>query len=165
MEQMYVFFLPRGLFFFEDTSVYSYTDNSQIEITREISEQNIFLFGNLSEDVEDLRHKHVYDTDFKLDADLEKVFDAIRSGTFGNADDFAALLSSITDHGDYYLVSDDFHSYITTQAIVDKSFKNQDEWITKSITSVARMGFFTSDRVINEYADSIWNIEPLDVEE
>ncbi|KAJ9284992.1 CAZyme family GT35 [Paecilomyces variotii] len=138
-------------------------DGANIEITREISEQNIFLFGNLAEDVEELRHKHLYANDLKLDPDLTKVFDAIRSGTFGDVNDFSALLSSIAEHGDYYLVSDDFHSYITAQSVVDEAFKDQDEWVTKSIMSVARMGFFTSDRVINEYADSIWNVEPLDV--
>lgn len=58
-------------------------------------------------------------------------------------------------------MSDDFHSYLTTQELVDEAFQDQDEWIAKSITSVARMGFFSTDRVINEYADSIWNVEPL----
>jgi starch phosphorylase len=82
---------------------------------------------------------------------------------FGDASNFSALISAIAEHGDYYLVSDDFNSYITTQEIVDEAFKNQDEWIAKSITSVARMGFFSTDRVISEYADSIWNIEPLEV--
>ena len=44
---------------------------------------------------------------------------------------------------------------------MDEAYKNQDEWLTKTITSVARMGFFSSDRCINEYAESIWNVEPL----
>ncbi|PLN77613.1 glycogen phosphorylase [Aspergillus taichungensis] len=138
-------------------------DGANIEITREVGEQNIFLFGNLAEDVEDLRHRHFYG-DFNLDPNLSKVFDAIRSGTFGDPDQFSALIGSIVDHGDYYLVSDDFDSYIQTQAMVDEAFRNQDEWLTKSITCVARMGFFSTDRVINEYADSIWNVEPLAVE-
>ncbi|PKY08846.1 glycogen phosphorylase [Aspergillus campestris IBT 28561] len=138
-------------------------DGANIEITREVGEQNIFLFGNLAEDVEDLRHRHFYG-DFTLDANLSKVFDAIQSGTFGDPDQFSALVGSIVDHGDYYLVSDDFDSYIETQAMVDEAFRNQDEWLTKSITCVARMGFFSTDRVINEYADSIWNVEPLAVE-
>ena len=60
-------------------------------------------------------------------------------------------------------MSDDFRSYIQTQELVDAAYRNQDEWLTKSITSVARMGFFSSDRCINEYAESIWNIEPLDL--
>lgn len=136
----------------------------QIEITREIGEQNIFLFGNLAEDVEELRHRHYYG-DFQLDPQLAKVFDAIRSGTFGNPGDFSALIASIAEHGDYYLVSDDFNSYVTTQNMVDEAFRNQDEWIVKSITSVARMGFFSTDRVINEYADGIWNVEPLAVKD
>ncbi|KAL2833093.1 glycosyl transferase [Aspergillus pseudoustus] len=137
-------------------------DGANIEITREIGEQNIFLFGNLAEDVEEIRHKHFYGG-FKLDSDLARVFDAIRSGTFGDPSNFSALLASIAEHGDYYLVSDDFSSYIATQDIIDESFKDRHEWISKSITSVARMGFFSTDRVINEYADSIWNVEPLPV--
>jgi starch phosphorylase len=44
---------------------------------------------------------------------------------------------------------------------VDVAYKDQDEWVAKCIMSVARMGFFSSDRCINEYAESIWNIEPL----
>jgi starch phosphorylase len=96
---------------------------------------------------------------------LEKVFAAIKGNMFGEAADFSALTASIEEHGDYYLVSDDFNSYITTHGMVDEAFKNKEEWLAKSITSVARMGFFSTDRVINEYADSIWNIEPLAVKD
>ena len=89
------------------------------------------------------------------------MFEAIEKKTFGEPHDFAALISAVRDHGDYYLVSDDFHSYIETHALVDEAYRNQEEWITKTITSVARMGFFSSDRCINEYAEGIWNIEPV----
>lgn len=82
---------------------------------------------------------------------------------FGDAGDFSALTASVEQHGDFYLVSDDFNSYVTTHEMVDEAFKNREEWLAKSITSVARMGFFSTDRVINEYADSIWNVEPLEV--
>ncbi|OJK04803.1 hypothetical protein ASPACDRAFT_1851763 [Aspergillus aculeatus ATCC 16872] len=139
-------------------------DGANIEITREIGEQNIFLFGNLAEDVEELRHRHLYGN-FQLDPHLAKVFEAIRGGMFGDVNSFSALLASIVEHGDYYLVSDDFNSYITTQDLVDESFRNREEWLSKSIISVARMGFFSTDRVISEYAESIWNIEPLVVED
>ncbi|KAL9942091.1 Non-essential glycogen phosphorylase [Verticillium nonalfalfae] len=139
-------------------------DGANIEITREIGENNIFLFGNLAEDVEDLRHAHNYGS-HSLDSDLVKVFSEIEKGTFGSPHDFGALVSAVRDHGDYYLTSDDFHSYIETHALVDESYKNQEEWITKTITSVARMGFFSSDRCINEYAEEIWNIEPLVVDD
>ncbi|KAH8172828.1 carbohydrate phosphorylase domain-containing protein [Sarocladium implicatum] len=134
-------------------------DGANIEITREIGENNIFLFGNLAEDVEDLRHAHTYGS-HTIDPDLDKVFQEIHKGTFGSAHDFQAMINAVRDHGDYYLVSDDFHSYIETHAMVDEAYHNQDEWIGKCITAVARMGFFSSDRCINEYAEEIWNIEP-----
>ena len=118
------------------------------------------MFGTLAEDVEDLRHAHSY-SQHSIDGDLLKVFDAINSGIFGDRNSFSAIVSAVADHGDYYLVSDDFNSYIKTQALIDEAYKNQEDWITKCITSVARMGFFTSDRCIQEYAESIWNIEPL----
>lgn len=139
-------------------------DGANIEITREIGENNIFLFGNLAEDVDELRHTHTYGT-HTIDSDLAKVFKEIEGGRFGEAKDFGALVAAVRDHGDYYLVSDDFNSYNATQAIVDEAYKNQEEWITKTITSVARMGFFSSDRCINEYAEEIWNIEPLAMRE
>ncbi|KAI6090176.1 glycosyltransferase family 35 protein [Hypoxylon rubiginosum] len=137
-------------------------DGANIEITREIGQENIFLFGTLSEDVEDLRHAHTYGS-HAVDAGLEKVFSAIQSGTFGDSQDFNAMISAVRDHSDYYLVSDDFQSYIDTQKMVDDEYRNQDEWVSKCIRSVSRMGFFSSDRCINEYAEGIWNVEPLAV--
>lgn len=100
---------------------------------------------------------------YQLDPSLANVFDAIRNNTFGDAEQFSALVNGIVDHGDYYLVSDDFASYVKTQELIDESFKNTEEWTTKTITTVSRMGFFSSDRCIDEYAEAIWNIEPLQV--
>ncbi|KAK0929204.1 Non-essential glycogen phosphorylase [Friedmanniomyces endolithicus] len=136
-------------------------DGANIEITREVGEDNIFLFGNLAEDVEDLRHAHFYGDSFQLDPSLQRVFDTIRSGTFGDAGPFSGLVDSIVDHGDYYLVSDDFKSYVETQGLIDEAYKDQEAWLTRTITAVSRMGFFSSDRCIDEYAEMIWNVEPL----
>jgi glycogen phosphorylase len=110
--------------------------------------------------VDELRHAHVYG-DYHLDPALEAVFEEIQKGTFGDAGAFSALVNGIVEHGDYYLVSDDFNSYCQTQALIDEAYRNQDEWLTKCITSVSRMGFFSSDRCMDEYAEAIWNIEPL----
>jgi starch phosphorylase len=136
-------------------------DGANIEITREIGEDNIFLLGNLAEDVEELRHKHRYDKDIEMDPKLRKVCDEIEAGTFGDPSVYEGLISSLTTGCDYYLVSDDFSSYLTTQDLVDEAYKDKDGWATKCINSVASMGFFSADRCINEYADMIWNIEPL----
>jgi len=93
---------------------------------------------------------------------LQRAFDAIKAGTFGDAGQFSALVNSIVDHGDYYLVSDDFKSYIDTHRLIDEAYKDQEAWLTKTITSVSRMGFFSSDRCIDEYAEMIWNVSVLE---
>merc|ERR1711881_3755 len=69
------------------------SDGANIEITREIGENNIFLFGNLAEDVEDLRHAHNYGS-HTLDPDLSAVFEAIKKNTFGTPHDFGALIAA-----------------------------------------------------------------------
>ncbi|KAL2266920.1 hypothetical protein VTJ83DRAFT_4197 [Remersonia thermophila] len=139
-------------------------DGANIEITREIGEDHIFLFGTLAEHVEELRHSHLYGK-HELNPDLARVFEEIEKGTFGNPDGFASLISAVREHGDFYLVSDDFQSYIDTHAQVDVAYRDQEAWITSCIKSVASMGFFSSDRCITEYAEEIWNIEPLKVKD
>ncbi|KAK7205745.1 glycosyl transferase [Myxozyma melibiosi] len=135
-------------------------DGANIEITREIGEENIFLFGHLAESVDDLRHQRRFN-DVPINPDLQKVIDAIEGGMFGDKDIYGSLIYSVTGNRDYYLVSDDFQSYLDAQKLVDKDFKDKTTWVSRCITAVANMGFFSSDRAINEYAESIWNIEPV----
>ncbi|KAH8155319.1 uncharacterized protein LAJ45_00329 [Morchella importuna] len=134
-------------------------DGANIEITREIGEDNIFLLGHLAEDVEELRHQHRFGK-VEMDPKLRLVCDAIEAGQFGDPNIYNGLISALTTGCDYYLVSDDFSSYLATQDLVDTTFKDKEDWATKSIMSVANMGFFSADRAINEYADTIWNVEP-----
>ncbi|ODV82117.1 glycosyltransferase family 35 protein [Suhomyces tanzawaensis NRRL Y-17324] len=145
-------------------------DGANVEITREIGEDNIFLFGNLSESVEEIRHKHIYEG-VQIPETLQKVFDSIESGAFGNPEEYKVLLDGIRYHGDHYLVSDDFDLFLDAHIKLEKVFGHHGgdasdkdhlhRWVKKSVLSVANMGFFSSDRCIDEYAENIWNIEPL----
>lgn len=145
-------------------------DGANVEITREIGEENIFLFGNLAESVDELRHSHIY-SGVNIPDSLRKVFDAIESGRFGDAGEYHTLIQSISEHGDYYLVTDDFDLFLETHQKLEKVYghhggdaKDSDHlhgWVKKSVMSVANMGFFSSDRCIDEYAENIWNVEPL----
>ncbi|KAF3985145.1 hypothetical protein FT663_05287 [Candidozyma haemuli var. vulneris] len=145
-------------------------DGANVEITREIGEDNIFLFGNLAESVEEIRHKHLFEG-VKVPEKLQKVFDAINSGMFGDPAEFRPLIDSITQHGDYYLVTDDFELYLECQDRLEQVYGHHggdsedrdhlQRWVKKSVLSVANMGFFSSDRCVDEYAENIWNVEPL----
>ncbi|KAG5362394.1 Glycogen phosphorylase 1 [Yarrowia sp. C11] len=139
-------------------------DGANVEITREIGEDNIYLFGHLADEVEDIRHQHKYGG-VKVGTKLQQVFDFIQSGALGDPEIYTSLLHSIKYGGDYYLVSDDFDAYLEAQHTINSDFKDTKEWARKSIVSVSRMGFFSSDRAIRDYAEGIWNVEPSPVEE
>lgn len=145
-------------------------DGANVEITREIGEENIFLFGCLAELVEEIRHRHTYEG-VKVSPRLQRVFDAIELGQFGDPNEYRPLIESVTKHGDYYLVTDDFDLFLDRQDELEKVYGHRggdsddpdhlNRWVKKSVYSVANMGFFSSDRCIDEYAENIWNVEPL----
>ncbi|CAG8550019.1 2206_t:CDS:10 [Paraglomus occultum] len=137
-------------------------DGANIEIHEEIGDDNIFMFGHLAEQVDDLRYAHRY-RDVPMDPHLDAVIKDIESGSFGEARIFAPLINTLTFGKDYYLISDDFGSYLDAQKLVDEAYKKEKDWVKKSILCTANMGQFSSDRAIKEYAESIWGIIPVKV--
>ncbi|KAJ2750686.1 Non-essential glycogen phosphorylase [Coemansia aciculifera] len=137
-------------------------DGANIEIGEEIGEEQIFFFGCLAHEVEDFRHYLRFNQP-KPDSALQTAFDMIQRNTFGDAQLFQPLIDAIMRGGDVYLLSVDFPSYIEAHKAVEEAYRNHDEWVTKSILSVARMAKFSSDRSIQEYAEEVWNIEPQPV--
>ncbi|CAG8759692.1 26315_t:CDS:10, partial [Gigaspora margarita] len=113
-------------------------DGANIEIHEEIGDDNIFMFGNLADQVEDLRHAHRY-RNVPIDPALQEVINDIESGHFGDSRIFSPLINTLTIGKDYYLISDDFGSYLSAQNLVDEAYKNQDDWTRKSILCTARM--------------------------
>lgn len=137
-------------------------DGANIEIGRETGEDNVFFFGHLAESVDKVRDSNLKNG-VKLVPGLAKVFEFIDKHLNNNGE-FDPLLDATRKWGDHYLVNADFDAYLQTQSKIDEVFRNQEEWITKSIESVSSMGFFSSDRCIEEYAELIWNVEPLPVD-
>ncbi|OLY85673.1 Glycogen phosphorylase 1 [Smittium mucronatum] len=138
-------------------------DGANVEIAEEVGDDQIFMFGVLAHEVDEFRFNLRYHPD-PLDANLQAVYDTIKSGVFGNPDEFNPLVECSHGPGDNYLVSVDFASYLMAQDAVDALYKDRESWITKSILCGSRMGKFTSDRSITDYAENIWNIEPSAVD-
>jgi starch phosphorylase len=140
-------------------------DGANIEIAEEIGESNVFFFGHLTPAVEDLRYQHVYHPVpiEEKSPDLAKVLDEISAGRFGDGSVYEPLLNTIRQY-DHYLLTEDFDSYIQALAMIDEAYLNRSEWLKKSISTSAKMGKFSSDRAILDYAEEYWSIEPLKVE-
>jgi glycogen phosphorylase len=81
---------------------------------------------------------------------------------------FKPLVDSVNNMdvgNDWFLLANDFASYLDAQEEVDKVWKDQDEWQRRSIMYTAGSGKFNSDRTIRQYADEIWNVKSMPVPE
>ncbi|BGP39269.1 Non-essential glycogen phosphorylase [Rhodotorula kratochvilovae] len=139
-------------------------DGANIELGEAAGEENCFFFGNLTPDVPALRLAHQAGK-AQYPPQLLEVVDALRGGMFSNGDGdvFEPLLGTIFEGGDYYLISDDFIPYLEAQKMVDQAYVDQASWVEKCINTTARMGRFSSDRAVMQYADEIWNVEPVKI--
>ena len=131
-------------------------DGANVEISEHIGLQNMFIFGERAEGVMNLHKTKNYRP---LDKRLEEVIGMIMSGVFGNPNVYAPIINVLSSN-DSYLVGQDFPSYLEAQDRVDSTFKDKKAWTQMSILNCARMGYFSSDRAVAEYAQEIWGVEP-----
>ena len=82
---------------------------------------------------------------------------------YGDHDALMPLKQSLLDGGDPYLVLEDFADYVRAQEEVDKAYRDQDNWTRMAVLNTARVGKFSSDRTIRQYAEEIWNLKTAPV--
>ncbi len=139
-------------------------DGANVEIRQAVGDPNFFLFG-LTEERLRAKQAEGYNPRQHYDSDpaLREAIDQISSGVFdgGRAGLFAPLVDGLLQRDEYMLLAD-FDSYLECQERVAREYQNKESWTTKSILNVARIGRFSSDRAIREYAEKIWRVSPLD---
>ena len=141
-------------------------DGANVEILANVGEENVFIFGNTVEQVEELRRNGYHPFNYyQNDEQLRNVVDQIMSGRFSPKDPsrYHSLMQSLQSY-DYYQAFADFRSYVETQHQVDEKYKNQNAWVDSALQNIVNMSFFSSDRTIKEYAEKIWQVEPLKVD-
>ncbi|NFV80239.1 glycogen/starch/alpha-glucan phosphorylase [Magnetospirillum aberrantis] len=135
-------------------------DGANVEICEEVGEDNMFLFGLTAQEVA-RRRIDGYDPQIAINAndELKRALDMIGSGYFSpdQTDRYRSLVEALTN-GDTYLLTADYPLYIAAQERVDALYRDPDEWTRKAILNVARMGKFSSDRTVAEYARDIWGV-------
>jgi starch phosphorylase len=143
-------------------------DGANVEIMEEVGVDNIFIFGLKADQVLDLRRQG-YDPRKYYDSQprLKKVLDLMAGGHFSPEEPglFQPLVDNLLNQGDHYMLLADFADYLRCQHEVDQTFLQPDLWLKKSIYNVARMGKFSSDRSIAQYASEIWKVDPVKVAE
>jgi glycogen phosphorylase len=140
-------------------------DGANIEIMQEVGGDNIFIFGLTADEIQTMRERHSYNPSdyYRADPRIRRVMDSFKSDLFcpGESDLFAWIYQSIMVGGDEYFHLADLPCYIEAQAKAGEEFRHPAVWSRKAILNVARIGKFSSDRTIREYARAIWDIHDV----
>ena len=140
-------------------------DGANVEIREEVGDENIFIFGLTVEEVQKLWAEGYSSFDYYWEnEELRSVLDWLDSDAFtDNRDATGAVKRSLVENGDPFLVLADYDSYVQSQKEVDTEFRKKSSWAQKAILNTARVGKFSSDRTIKEYAEEIWKLPAVHV--
>ena len=138
-------------------------DGANIEILEEVGAENIFIFGLRAGEVQAMREQRSYRPrgDYDRDPRVKRVADAFRSNLFcpDEPDLFAHIHQTILDGNDEYFHLVDLPAYLEAQEKAGTAFNDRAAWARMAILNVARIGKFSSDRTVAEYARDIWDIK------
>jgi starch phosphorylase len=135
-------------------------DGANVEIKEHVGDDNIFIFGLTTEEVENRRRGGWHGEEAVAKSRrLQEALDQIESGVFSPDDPgrYRDLVAGLRGH-DYFMVAADFDSYYTAQRRVGDRFRDPAGWWKSAVLNTANMGWFSSDRTIAEYAEEIWNV-------
>jgi starch phosphorylase len=139
-------------------------DGANVEIREQVGEENFFLFGKTTKEIEALRHNYRPWELIHSHPDLVEVLKLIEQGHFSNGDGelFKPLLQNLTGHDPFFVLAD-FADYLRAQDAVNRAWADRNRWNKMSLLNTARMGYFSSDRSIREYAKRIWQADEFPV--
>lgn len=146
-------------------------DGANVEIYEEVGKDNIFIFGMSAQEVQAKYNDH-YDpwSIYNMNQEVRMALTSLIDGTFDQNTDlfrelYDALLNGCGGRADEYFVLEDYADYARAQWDIDAAYRDQTKWAKMAIVNVAKSGKFSSDRTIRQYADEIWNLKPLHIED
>ena len=137
-------------------------DGANIEIRDRVGAENILIFGLTASEVAERRSAGLDATaTIAASTALDEVIDALDSGMFSPDDRnrYRGIVDALRHH-DYFMVTADFAAYQAAQRAASALWRDPASWWRKSILNTARMGWFSADRAILDYAREIWRTEP-----
>ncbi|MCI8388704.1 MAG: glycogen/starch/alpha-glucan phosphorylase [Clostridiales bacterium] len=141
-------------------------DGANVEIFEQVGDENIYIFGLTTEEVDDLWKRGYNATQYYMQSEkLRSAVDALDAGFNGRsfADIKQYLVNPQYSHGiaDPYMCLADFESYCNTHDAMLRDYNDREKWNRMSLVNTAKAGIFASDRSIREYADNIWHLRSI----
>lgn len=137
-------------------------DGANVEIHELVGDDNIYIFGDLSETVVERYKKGSYKAKeyYEENEDIQEAVDFITSEEImevGNKERLERLSKELIGK-DWFMTFPDFDEYVKTREKAYKDYENRTEWAEKMLVNIAMAGYFSSDRTIEEYNRDIWKL-------
>ena len=138
-------------------------DGANVEMHQSVGDENIYIFGLRSHEVDDLWAKGYNSSQFyNNNPALKKVIASLKKGyngeSFAHIADYLLTQSPVADP---YMCMADFASYCETRNAMLSDYADRKLWAVKSLRNVSASGVFSSDRSIKEYAENIWDLKVI----
>ena len=142
-------------------------DGANIEIREEVGEDNFFMFGLTSEEVDAMRGHYNPNAIIGGDEDLQRVMNLLRCGHFNLFESglFDPIINAICSPQDPWMVAADFRSFVDAQQRVAETYRDRERWTRMSILNTACSGKFSTDRTISDYNDNIWHLKTMPIKD
>jgi starch phosphorylase len=140
-------------------------DGATIEMAEEAGEENFFLFGLTADQVAGSRGWYNPYWHYENEPETRAALDLIFSDYFSRNEQgaFTPLRETLLTGGDHYMHLADLKSYLETDGRLTELYGKPEAWTRKAVINVSSSGNFSSDRTIQEYAASIWGVQPCPI--
>lgn len=137
-------------------------DGANVEIHELVGDDNIYIFGDLSETVVERYKKGSYKAKeyYEENEDIQEAVDFITGEELmevGNKERLERLSRELIGK-DWFMTFPDFDEYVKAREKAYKDYENRTEWAEKMLVNIAMAGYFSSDRTIEEYNRDIWKL-------
>lgn len=138
-------------------------DGANIEIRNAVGADNFYLFGLTEEQIRERRMTYNPREIYEHSEYIKRILNAVNSSMFADANypqQFSPIFDALLNN-DYYFILADLEDFNNTVHRAEQDYKNKDLWAKKALLNVARIGYFSSDRSVMEYAENIWHVKPV----
>ena len=139
-------------------------DGANVEISQLVGAENVLIFGKTTDQIDKLRASGEYNIQdiYRNDKTVANILQSLIDGTFSNEkEQFMNIYNEIMVKNDEYFIFADFYDYVKAQEQIEKLYTNKEKWTKICLTNIAKSGFFSSDRTIEEYVKDIWKLKKI----
>ncbi len=139
-------------------------DGANVEIDTLVGREHDVIFGNTVEDLADLRYHYNAREYYDRDERIRKVLNTFITPTWSSdPSDFHLIYDEIMTKNDEYFLLADFDAYVKAQDEIEQRYLDRSAWAKSCLVNIAKSGYFSSDRTIEEYVKEIWKVDSLTI--